>query len=170
MENQAAGEAFWRFSLALYARPGVADALIALQDRAGTEVNLILFGLWLGATRGRLLAAADLAAAEAAIAPLRAATVAPLRQLRRQLKDAGDGDLQALRRGVAGLELAAERRVQHRLAGSPPAATSGDRHPASEGDRLAAAEANLARTLGEDSRSPEAGAICQALAGLIHRA
>jgi hypothetical protein len=30
-ENAVAGEAFWRFSLALYARPGVAEALIALQ-------------------------------------------------------------------------------------------------------------------------------------------
>jgi uncharacterized protein (TIGR02444 family) len=170
MKHQAAGEAFWRFSLALYARPGVADALIAIQDRAGTDVNLLLFGLWLGVTRGRLLAAADLAAAEAAIAPLRDAAVAPLRQLRRQLKHAADGDLQALRRGIAGLELAAERRVQHRLAGSPPAATSGERHPAPEGNRLAAAEANLALTLGENARSPEAGAICQALAALIRRA
>ena len=44
---------FWRFSLALYARPGVAEALIALQDRAGLDVNLILFGLWVGTRHGR---------------------------------------------------------------------------------------------------------------------
>ena len=56
-ENAAAGEGFWRFSLAFYARPGVADALIALQDRAESEVNLVLFGLWLGVIRGRRLAA-----------------------------------------------------------------------------------------------------------------
>ena len=41
-------EALWRFSLAFYARPGVAEALIALQDRAGLDVNLMLFALWLG--------------------------------------------------------------------------------------------------------------------------
>jgi uncharacterized protein (TIGR02444 family) len=41
-------EAFWRFSLAFYERPGVADALIALQDREGFDVNLVLFALWLG--------------------------------------------------------------------------------------------------------------------------
>src|SRR5216683_2473203 len=41
-EDDAAGEAFWRFSLALYARPGVADALITIQDRAARDVNLIL--------------------------------------------------------------------------------------------------------------------------------
>src|SRR5947208_14107979 len=51
-KDDAAGEAFWRFSLALYARPGVADALIATQDRTARDVNLILFALWLGASRG----------------------------------------------------------------------------------------------------------------------
>ncbi|HKS89918.1 MAG TPA: TIGR02444 family protein, partial [Stellaceae bacterium] len=62
-----AGEAFWRFSLALYARPGVAEALIALQDRAGRDVNLMLFALWFGAVRGRRLDAARLAAAAAGL-------------------------------------------------------------------------------------------------------
>ena len=40
--SHRAGEAFWRFSLALYARPDVAEALIGLQDRAGLDVDLIL--------------------------------------------------------------------------------------------------------------------------------
>ncbi|MGC2412860.1 MAG: TIGR02444 family protein, partial [Stellaceae bacterium] len=62
-DKTAAGEAFWRFSLALYARPGVAEALIALQDRAALEVNLILFGLWFGARQGRRLSAGELTAA-----------------------------------------------------------------------------------------------------------
>src|SRR5712692_9313607 len=110
-EDDAAGEAFWRFSLALYARPGVADALIALQDRAARDVNMILFGLWLGASRARLLSAGELAAAEASIAPIAGAAVAPLRRLRRQLKAADDPDVAALRRRVACLEIAAERQV-----------------------------------------------------------
>ena len=53
--TENAGEAFWRFSLAFYARPGVADALIALQDRAGSTSILMLFGLWLGVRHGREL-------------------------------------------------------------------------------------------------------------------
>ena len=165
-EDEAAGEAFWRFSLALYARPGVADALIRVQDRAARDVNLILFGLWLGASQGRLLAAAELALAEAAIAPLASAAVAPLRRLRRQLKAAADPDLQALRRRVAGLEIGAERRVQYRLA----AQFSGASGARPEDDRLAAAEANLALTLGGEARSPEAGVLCEALAALLRRA
>jgi uncharacterized protein (TIGR02444 family) len=162
--GEAAGEAFWRFSLALYARPGVADALIALQDRAGRDVNLILFGLWLGASRGRRLDVTELAAA--AIAPLNVAAVAPLRRLRRRLKAARDPDLRALRGHIAGLELDAERRVQRRLA----ADFSGASGAQPEGDRVAAAEANLALTLGGDARSGEARVLCQALAALTRRA
>lgn len=161
--DKAAGEAFWRFSLALYARPGVGDALIAIQDRAARDVNLVLWGLWLGASRGRLLAAAELALAEDAIAPLVGAGVAPLRRQRRQLKAAADPDLQALRRRIAGLEIAAERRVQYRLAAQSPGASAAR----TQGDRLAAAEANLALYLGGEAGSPEVRLLCRVLAELM---
>ena len=81
-----AGKAFWRFSLALYARPRVAEALIALQDRAGRDVNLMLFSLWAGAVRRVALDAGALAAAEAAIGGLRRDVVESLRVLRQRLK------------------------------------------------------------------------------------
>ena len=77
------GEALWRFSLAFYARPAVAEALIALQDRGGCDVNLILFGLWRGLAHGHRLDNAELRVAEAAVAPLRRAVIEPLRRLRR---------------------------------------------------------------------------------------
>ena len=154
------GEAFWRFSLALYARPGVAPALIALQDRAGHDVNLILFALWAGAVRGARLDAAALIAAEAAVADLRRDTVEPLRGLRRRLKAEPGTDAQALRRKILGLELAAERRVQQRLAAQPL--------PAPAAGRLGA-EANLVLCLGADAQSPEAGIVRAALAALSRR-
>src|SRR5260370_35545910 len=78
------GDGFWRFSLAFYARPGVAEALIALQDRAGRDVNLVLFALWLGVYRRRRLDAAELAAAATAIAAPNAAAAVPCRRLRRR--------------------------------------------------------------------------------------
>jgi uncharacterized protein (TIGR02444 family) len=168
MEQQKAGkpdvsgEALWRFSLALYARPGVAEALIALQDRAGCDVNLVLFALWRGAARGHRLDGAEFAAAETAIASIGRDIVAPLRQLRRRLKTAPAADLQALRRRLLALELAAERRVQYRLA----AAASGS---LSDGDRGAAAEANLALCLGGESGSAEAAVLRRELAGLTRR-
>ena len=37
---------FWRTSLELYAREGVSRALIALQDRRGADVNLLLYCCW----------------------------------------------------------------------------------------------------------------------------
>src|SRR5947209_1662319 len=76
-----AGEGFWRFSLALYARPGIAEALIALQERAGYDVNLVLFALWAGAVLGVRLDAAGLAAVR----------FRGLRALRRRFAPAANG-------------------------------------------------------------------------------
>jgi uncharacterized protein (TIGR02444 family) len=161
MNEAAAAEGFWRFSLRAYARPGVAEALIGLQDRLGHNVNLMLFGLWLGVCEGRRLDAAALKRAQAALAPLHDKVVLPLRRLRGQLKDDPDPDIQSLRRRVLALELAAERRVQARLATS-----LGGRRDAPSGDRSAVAEANLRRILAADFAVPEAVALRRALAGL----
>src|SRR3954451_100169 len=143
--------AFWRFSLALYARPGVADALLALQDGAGLDVNLILFGLWVGARHGCQPGADGFAASAAAITELNDA-VRDIRALRRKLRDATDGDIRYLRYGLLSLELAAERRVQGRLAAGFAAGTL----PHRRSERRAAASANLARSLGNKNDSPEA--------------
>jgi uncharacterized protein (TIGR02444 family) len=157
-----AGEALWRFSLALYTRPGVAEALIALQDRAGCDVNLLLFALWCGAAHGHRLDRAELAVAEAAIAPVARDIVGPVRQLRRDLKTAPAADLLDLRRRLLALELAAERRVQYRLAATASASLS-------DADRGEAAEANLALTLGAEAQSQEAAVLRWALAALTRR-
>ena len=159
-----AGESLWRFSLALYARPGVAAALLGLQDRAGCDVNLILFALWLGA-RAHALDALWLAAAAAAMAPLNTAIVHPLRRLRRELKGAADRDLQALRRRILNLELAAERQIQQQLA-----ATVVDRQGGSEMTGIAVVQSNLALCLGEEASSAEADVLRQAVAALMRAA
>lgn len=157
------GEAFWRFSLAFYSRPGVAEALLHLQDRDGCDVNLILFALWSGAVLRRRFDAADLAAAEAAAKPLRHDIVAPLRGMRRRLKQGAALDVQDLRRRIAALELAAERRVQYRLAALLSVADS-------ETDPIAVAEANLALYLGREcAGSIEAAVLANSLAGLARR-
>ena len=153
-------EAFWRFSLAFYERPGVADALITLQDRDGFDVNLVLYALWLGIS-GRGPPDGDaLAAAERIAGRLRREIVEPLRNLRRKLRHHPDGDVQRLREGVKAVEIAGEKLVQERLAqlaGSGCAGTS-------PGGRRAAARANLALYLGaEGVRSKEAEVIEEAL-------
>ncbi|HEV2185925.1 MAG TPA: DUF2390 domain-containing protein, partial [Stellaceae bacterium] len=85
--------------------------------------------------------------------------VLPLRDLRRRLKSDPDPDIQALRRRLSALELAAERRIQARLAASAAGR-------AGKASRLAFAEANLRMNLDADYDSPEAAVLRQALAGL----
>ncbi|HEY1798179.1 MAG TPA: TIGR02444 family protein [Stellaceae bacterium] len=160
------GEAFWRFSLAFYACPGVAPALIALQDRSGRDVNVILHALWLGLVRGYAMSAADLVVAEAAAAPLREAVVVELRGLRRRLRAHPDPDVQVLRRRVQALEVAAERAVQGRLAAS--LAASVEPRATAPADRLEMALANLALYLG--AASAESETIGAALVGFSRHA
>ena len=57
---------FWAFSLEVYGRPGVAPACLALQDRHGLDVNLLLFCCW-AASQGVTLDQRTLAAAEEAV-------------------------------------------------------------------------------------------------------
>jgi uncharacterized protein (TIGR02444 family) len=83
--SSSQGSPFWRFSLAFYRRPKVADACIALQEEAGVDVNLLLFLLW-QATLNRKLSAAEVSELESRIAPWREMTVVPLRAVRRALK------------------------------------------------------------------------------------
>jgi uncharacterized protein (TIGR02444 family) len=162
MARQDAAEAFWRFSLMVYGRPGVADALIRLQDRGGHNVNLILFGLWVAlCERGRLDTAA-LSRAKEAMALLNRDIVAPLRQLRRALRENDDPDVRDLRRRVLAVEIAAERRVQARLAAS----IAGRRLKSRAADRDAARDANLRLILGSDFASEEAELLRRMIAAL----
>ena len=150
----------WWFSLAFYAAPSVARALITLQDRDGLDVNLMLFVLWLGVSgRGRL-SGDGLRAAERAGGQIRADVVEPLRALRRSLGPNPDADVQRLCDGVKALELAAEKVVQSRLARfAGPCDASRSRH-----NRLDAAYDNFALYLGpERVGSAEAVAIRHAL-------
>ena len=76
----AAAESFWDFSLALYGRPGVAPALIGLQDRRGLDVNMLLYCCWAGIERSAL-SRDELTAVEALAEPWQAEVVRPLRAL-----------------------------------------------------------------------------------------
>jgi uncharacterized protein (TIGR02444 family) len=150
----------WRFSVAFYAAPSVARALITLQDGDGLDVNLMLFALWLGVSGRSRLGSDGLRAAECAVCTIRADVVKPLRALRRSLGQNPDAGVQRLRDEVKALELAAEKVVQSRLARfAGPCDASRSRH-----DRLAAAHDNFALYLGpERAGGAEAAAIRHAL-------
>ncbi len=112
------GSPFWRFSLQFYRQPAVADACIALQERAGVDVNLLLFLLW-HAARRRAFSAAEITSLEAKIAAWREATVVPLRAVRRALKSppalVAAGTAEAFRNRIKAVELEAERLQQEAM-------------------------------------------------------
>jgi uncharacterized protein (TIGR02444 family) len=104
----------WRFSLELYARPGVAAACLALQDRHGADVNLVLLALWLGIC-GHRLAPAEGARLARLARYWQRPIVRPLRRVRRRLKQQAAGGLpwpepvEHWRRRLAEVELALEQ-------------------------------------------------------------
>ncbi len=102
---------FWAFSLAVYGRPGVPAACVALQDRHGLDVNVLLFAAWAGMECGVALSAERLAAVDSTIAAWRREVVRPLRAVRRRVKAEDDGLYQRMK----AVELEAERIQQDRL-------------------------------------------------------
>jgi uncharacterized protein (TIGR02444 family) len=101
---------FWLFSGAVYARLGVAEACLALQERHHLDVNLLLFCAWAGCN-GRRLDGGDLGLLRSAARPWHDQVVTPLRAARRWLKQqtsVPDTLGEAFREEVKTLELQAE--------------------------------------------------------------
>jgi uncharacterized protein (TIGR02444 family) len=105
---------FWRFSLVVYAAPGVADECLALQETFGIDVNLLLFCAWLGAARGVVLTQFDVERADAAVRNWHESVVHPLRGVRQTLKSIC-GDCDGFRLKVKAIELEAEQMEQAML-------------------------------------------------------
>ena len=100
--------AFWRFSLAVYAADGVADECLALQQEFNIDINLLLFSAWLGADRGIDLTQEDIRTADATVERWRCRIVRPLREVRQVLKQAQTNH-EGFRRKVKAIELEAEQ-------------------------------------------------------------
>jgi uncharacterized protein (TIGR02444 family) len=96
----------WAFSLAVYGGDGVAGECLALQERLGLDVNILLFAAFIGVVDGVQLESQDIAAAGAAVADWQSEIVRPLRQVRRTLKPMS---AEGLRAQVKAAELEAEK-------------------------------------------------------------
>jgi uncharacterized protein (TIGR02444 family) len=111
---------FWRFSIAFYRVPGVAQACIDLQDKAKVDVNVLFFLLW-NATQGRALNAAEVIEIEHLIGPWREMAVVPVRNVRRALKSPppvmSSETAEGFRTRSKAVELEAERLQQEALYG-----------------------------------------------------
>jgi uncharacterized protein (TIGR02444 family) len=112
----------WAFSLAVYGRDGVADECLKLQERLSLDVNLLLFGAFIGTVEGLIFEAQDIVAANHAVSNWHCEIVRALRGARRALKSV-NADVRnplhettvALRTQVKGNELEAEKIEQAML-------------------------------------------------------
>lgn len=115
---------FWDFSIAVYARDGVAPACLSLQERLGADINLLLFCCWVGASGRGVLTAKSLEQASAAIECWHDEVVRGLRAVRTRLKRDPDpappGLSTPLRKHVGAAELEAEHIEQLILAEHAP--------------------------------------------------
>ena len=102
---------FWRFSLGVYAAPGVEAECLALQATHDVDVNLLLFCAWAGAEKRWRLAPADLDRLSEAVRAWQETVVKPLRSARRAIKALGLQNPAAsdLRGRIAADEIEAER-------------------------------------------------------------
>jgi uncharacterized protein (TIGR02444 family) len=115
MSDQAS---FWDFSLTFYARPGVADLCLDLQDRFGVDVNVLLYLLW-QASRRRRLDASEVGEVIALVEEWRRQVVLPLRGARRFLKQPAPSwpaaEIHVFRERIKADELQAERLQQETM-------------------------------------------------------
>lgn len=99
----------WAFSLLHYAKPGVPTACLALQDRAGLDVNVALACLWHERRGGDPLSEEDIRSLLHSVGAQRQ-RVETIRPVRRDAKDAAGGE--ALYRTLKQAELLAENLLQ----------------------------------------------------------
>jgi uncharacterized protein (TIGR02444 family) len=142
-------ETLWGWIVRAYARPGVAEAALDLQDAHGQNIPLLLFAVWSGGADP-----ARLAEATALVRRWETAVVGPLRAVRRTLKTPvppiADRGREAVRGQVKAAELAVERLLLEALEplGRPPGgadAVTALRAAAGVWDRTAPSEAALAK-------------------------
>ncbi len=135
---------FWDFTIAHYGRAGLSPAVIALQDRLGVDVNMLLLCCWAGSTGRGALGAVDIVSALAVARPWQSAVVEPLRAARRHLKPppaaAPEAPAEALRRRILGCEIDGEHVAQLMMEATVTRAPDAGR---AAGDRLADTAAGL---------------------------
>jgi uncharacterized protein (TIGR02444 family) len=108
----------WAFALALYARPGVADACLTLQNEADVDVMLLLMATFAAVKYRTLLTPDEIGALDEACRPWREQIVRNLRAIRTALKTgpqpAPNSETEQFRSKVKALELEAEK-LENRL-------------------------------------------------------
>ncbi len=159
----------WAFALALYARPGVADACLALQNEADVDVMLLLMATFAAVKHRTLLAPEEIGALDEICRPWREQIVRRLRTIRTELKTgplpAPNGETEQFRSKVKALELEAEKFANKLLAESLPLRPS--RQEAVRTEQLRAVLDHVAMHFAE-RRGTKAGAgVSSSIAAIV---
>lgn len=108
----------WAFAVDIYARPGVAEACLKLQNEAGVDVMMFLMVAYAAVRHRILLTPPEIRELEEACRPWREQIVRPIRAIRSGLKSgpspAPNDETEQFRATVKSIELAAER-LQNQL-------------------------------------------------------
>lgn len=108
----------WAFAVDIYARPGVAEACLKLQNEAGVDVMMFLMAAYAAVRHRILLTPPEIRKLEEACRPWREQIVRPIRAIRSGLKSgpspAPNNETEQFRSKVKSIELAAER-LQNQL-------------------------------------------------------
>lgn len=119
----------WAFALAVYARPGVSEACLALQNEAGVDVMLLLMAAFVAVKHRILLAPDEIKAMDEACRPWREQIVWRLRAIRAELKTgpqpAPNNETGQFRSKIKALELEAEKLENRLLAERVPLGHAG---------------------------------------------
>jgi uncharacterized protein (TIGR02444 family) len=111
--SHGAGSSAWRYIQALYARPGVEQACLSLQQQFGIDVVLLLWCAWAGQQCAVALDPDLVSRAAHVSTNWHMEVVRPLRQLRQRLKGgprpAPSAATESLREQLKAAELNAER-------------------------------------------------------------
>jgi len=114
----------WAFALEFYAKPGVADACLTLQNKAGVDVMLLLTVTFATAKHRQLLTYEEIKDLDDVCRPWREQIVRPLRKIRSGLKEgpspAPCDETERFRSNIKAVELAAERLQNQLMAESLP--------------------------------------------------
>lgn len=146
--------ALWSWMVRAYARAGVSEACLHLQDSYGQNVPYLLWAVWAGARDP-----ASLARATEVTRRWETMAILPLRQVRRDLKPACPPIDDAVREGLREDVKAAELRAERALVETLERLTGEDRDAAGALEALQAAS----RAWGQPPPRPALAALADAL-------
>jgi uncharacterized protein (TIGR02444 family) len=113
MNEPAENGSCWDFVVELYAKPGVSQACLELQDRLGVDVSFLLTVLFYARHRSINLSMEEIASLDRSISAWRDQVLIPLRRLRRSVKasDLLNSSTEEFYRRIKADELLAEQLV-----------------------------------------------------------